>query len=1070
MMSMDDKMKEQLRRLRDVGGVEIMKASAGSGKTFSLSREYIRLLLSREQGALRPDRYAFRHILAVTFTNKATGEMKSRIIDELDTLANYTSSSDYRDYLMEECGIGSVDELSEYARAALSAILNDYGSFSVCTIDRFFQQVLKAFARDIGHFPDYQIDLDRKSLVEEASDRVLDSLTEAEPVLLDWLAGASSTLVAEGYGSHLKDTVREFAKGYFSETYSQKIRENGFDTADSFSEENLKRLDVECRRLVSDVDGRLKAAASAVVDVLGECGDLLKKSPDIRKKLGSIDYGGQVKFDATLLNAVQDPLYCFRKNASFPSGYEDRMRDAFARLGGLLPGIKARNTALLLRRQAYVFRMADALQKEFDALLREKHILGLEDTNRLLRDIIGNTDTPFVYERLGVKYRHFLLDEFQDTSVIQWENFLPLLKCSIAEGCYNLVVGDVKQSIYRFRNADWKILDSGVQGSLDRCVVNPLDSNWRSAKNIVLFNNGFYQAVSQHMADKLGEDKIREIYAEVEQKAASGMGVDGSVEVTFCDRTLMEGTVVAAVGAAVARGFSPRDVAVLVRTNMDGARYACAIRQAGWEVVTNDSLSIGASPVIRRLAAQLFRLADPEDRVRSFYAGGFDPEAFKGAMTLEDTVERMLGQIRDEYRAQGLDFAGETAYILAFIDLVRDYESRNGNSLDGFLRYWSETGMDKKIASADSGDAVTIITLHQSKGLEYPFVIVPFPARDEFMKTNSSETWEELEPGDTPLNGLAGALYRVQLSESSRNTLFESNYLRERKMAYVDTINMRYVATTRATQAMHIVCASQSMDKASWETASNPSVALRLYVGECRDFAEVRPVAGDGQSDAKGRPVAVRYLMGEESAKWVKVKRGGGKPPRNVVSVPLVYDCSTVSAGSRAKVRISPESRDFFSGDELTGFSKSGRVRGSVLHKVLETVIGPEDLDRSLGAAVDRGELASADAEEVRPLLAKAIASVEARGWFPGDHLRVRNETDIIRADAEGAASSRPDRVVFRDGGVDIIDYKFGRPQKKYETQVGAYAALYRQIGYGDVRAYLWYIHEESEVVEVATE
>ena len=288
-------------------------------------------------------------------------------------------------------------------------------------------------------------------------------------------------------------------------------------------------------------------------------------------------------------------------------------------------------------------------------------------------------------------------------------------------------------------------------------------------------------------------------------------------------------------------------------------------------------------------------------------------------------------------------------------------------------------------------------------------------------------------------------------------------------MAYVDTINMRYVATTRATQAMHIVCAAQSMDRASWETASSPSVALRLYVGECGGFTEVEPVAGAGQTDAKGRAAACRYLLGSESPKWEKAGRGGRKPERSVTSIPLVYDCSPEAAGSRARVRISPESRDFFAGEEgLTAFSSSGRIRGSVLHKVLETVVRPSDLGKSLSAAVDRGELTPAEASEAEPLLSKAIAAVEARGWFPQDPSRVRTETDIIRGGSDGAVSARPDRVVFRDGGVDVIDYKFGRPEKRYETQVGTYAALYREIGYTDVRAYLWYIHEDSVVVEVA--
>lgn len=1001
------------------GGIEVVKASAGSGKTYTLAKTYLSLLMKRDEGASAPDRDAFRHILAVTFTNKATAEMKSRIIRELDGLSKDGSDPD-----------------SRHAKTALSAILNDYGSFQVTTIDKFFQQVLKAFAREIGQFPDYQVDLDRDALVEEASDRVMDSFSEEDPELLDNLFSSSSKLLEEGYGTNIRREIKNFAKGFFSEIYNSKIRKSslegaGIDTEKAFSEENLNELQNLCSSIIREFDEKLKSAVSNAVAVLnGYTEGLSKNGSSVITKLKGISFNAKIIPDEdslgkTIFKAAEDGRECFRgKGKGYSENDFSKVSEALSQvLECAEKGLKERNTALILRGQAYAFRIADRLRREFDAILREKHILGLEDTNHLINEIIGNDEASFIYEKLGVKYRHFLLDEFQDTSVIQWENFLPLLRNSIAEGCYNLVVGDVKQSIYRWRNADWKILDSEVHNSLRDTVVTPLRANWRSAAAIVGFNNAFYGKLSEELSKRPGNEKIRDIYSGVEQKAEDRYNVGGSVEISFCEGKEMEESVTAAVRKAVERNFRLSDIAVLVRSNRDGAKYAAALKNEGFDVVTNDSLCIGSNAVIRRLVAQLWKLDNPEDKVRTFNAGEFREDGFRAALTLEDTVEEMLRQIKGENDEKF--YEGDTAHILAFLDLVHDFESKNGNSLDGFLKFWEEKGYSRSISCAEGGNAVTVITIHKAKGLDYPYVIIPFPVKDEFMRTFDNRSWEVLDAGDSRLKSLEKAIYRVQLSSKNEFDLFAGNYEEEKLMSTIDSLNTAYVATTRASQAMHIICARNASSAPSpWQSVKSISDAFFTFADDCGTV-----IWGDAEK---------KKVETDQEQECVR--------PEKII---LRYDSCQPSFRKGTRVKITTD---------------DNRKRGTVLHRIMEDIISKEDLHRSVTSAVERGDLTSVQASRTEKMLSDAIEAVYDRGWFSTERAEILNERDI--ADAGGLVC-RPDRVVIREEGVDIIDYKFGKKEDSYETQVGHYASLYRKMGYAGVRAYLWYISEESFVEEV---
>lgn len=1037
--------KEDISKVQTGGGVEIMKASAGSGKTFSLAREYIRLLLYN-----RYEDRAYRHVLAVTFTNKATEEMKSRIIDELDTLVNHTEHSDYLEYLLETCQLPgcpalTVEGVKKECSKALNQILGDYGAFSVSTIDKFFQKVLRAFSREVGQFSEYQIELDRDSLVEEAVDRVLDSLSEEKGELLKWLSDSSVASIEYGDGYRLQSRLAEFAAGYMSESYRTKSKNLNIDEDKAFSEANIINLKTICGDIVQKFD---EGFSIAVAGLMETAKGFKGFSSNFQKSLDKIrDYrpGRKADFGATWVSAVSDISKAFKKLAKgeVPPGEAEleNLRKAVAGVQAYLTVLPQRNTAALLRSQVAVFHVADALKTEFEALLKEKNVLSLDDTNKILHDLIGETDAPFIYEKVGVRYSHFLLDEFQDTSLTQWDNFRPLLLNSISEGMYNLVVGDVKQSIYRWRNAEWKILEEKVEGELKKAVFNPLNDNYRSAPNIVRFNNAFYPMVAARMDADLAAvgsapRSISDIYKGCEQKEHDKYKVEGQVKMVFCDKEDILSQTVDAVLHAHELGFSWKDIAVIVRKNKEGAAVASRLIDAGVPVVSNDSLQIRSGKSVMTLVSRLSAIDDPTDIIGSYNAGDFDPASIEKPQSLIDLAEIVLrGMDRDEVNA-------DTLYVLAFMDLVRDFVSRNGNSLHAFLKYWKEDAYGKSISSPSGSDAVTIITVHKSKGLDFPYVVIPFPKKESYVDSKSL-FWECPDLSDTPMEDLPPALYHTGLSEDSLQSGFRENYILENWLSHIDNINTWYVATTRASQAMCLISTypkAEIMDMGvgeTWKEISEFRYALYMFAAK---------TPGSGFEEVSEGC----FVFGDESMKAYK-DSSWEKPKLDVSTIQLEYMAPESDGNGRKQIRIKTDASDFF------------RERGTALHKILETVYSPSDLEGSVRKAVESGMINEEGAAEALAILKPAIDSVKDRGWFCGDRTRILDEREILLA----SSGRRADRVVLKeDGSVDIVDYKFGAENDKYLKQVAFYVSLYRRMGYKTVRGYIWYL-EQQKIVEV---
>lgn len=930
--------------------ININKASAGSGKTYTLAHTYIDLLR---------DELSYRRILAVTFTNKATAEMKERILEYL-----------------------AADPAS---RDKLVKILHDYSAFSVSTIDRFFQRTLKAFAREIGQVADYQVEIDRESLIGEAMDRILDSLTddEAQSDILGWLRENVADKLGSGGSPNVDSVLHDMGKRLGGAERAALRKEHGVDDGE-FSRERLAAIRKSCRTIIKDFAASVKTAAL----------ELPVYADNDKAEKQRLEYTGAVWF-----KAIDKPKANLKKAAE-GTPFMDLFDDRFI----------IYRTALVLDSQIFSLGLAREFFSQFQALLKEKGVLCLDESNTLLARIIAGSDAPFVYEKLGVRYENFLLDEFQDTSNIQWENFLPLLRESNSTGHESLVVGDVKQSIYRFRDTDWRLLDSGIKDAFPEAKVDTRRENRRSCEEVVTFNNGFFS-----FAAKLLD--LEKLYSDVEQTVCSTDTQGGHVQVSFCDKKDQIAAVEASVRTALDAGARYGDIAVLVRYNTDGEAIAAKLIEDGFPVVSDDSLKINASFIVRKLLSLLGGLENPDDSINSFIAADAGVVVPQSRHSLTDLCEDLLRQLQRQHPDV---FRDETLFIQAFMDDLREWTEVNGDNLRWFLQYWDNG--KRYVSSPRNSDAITVLTVHKSKGLEFPYLIFPYADKVEIYK--HTERWCWLDASGTALGPAATGIWSVDLSSKTEDTLFAPCYEEERRMQLVDNMNVFYVALTRARCCLHIISGSPSPSRKK---------------GEYKNFSQILWDFCGGLSETS------RGQMYDFSKLSRKPSKDGSLFPASYASIPL---------GDR--LGVSTDAADFFGPEGVTGVDASVRRSGIVLHGILADVHRPEDLPGAVQEALLDGRLDSAHAAEALSLLESRIAAhpefFGGGGW---------NETAVFDADG---SEYRPDRVVIDGNKATVVDYKFGGQDDKYAAQVRRYMRLCRELGYSDVKGFIWYVPDDTLV------
>ncbi|MBQ9475356.1 MAG: UvrD-helicase domain-containing protein [Bacteroidales bacterium] len=938
----------------------ISKASAGSGKTYQLAHTYIDILKKAGEPS------AYKHILAVTFTNKATAEMKSRILK----------------YLSEDAS----------CRKMLLSILHDYSSFSVSTIDRFFQRCIKAFSREAGHFADYQISLERDSLIVEAVDRFLSSLDGGNTAVMKWLGDSLSESLDRGEKLKIDRPLYDMARSLKSEQYRSLAEKNGIDNRTAYDAGRLSKIKKNCVEIIKTFQ---------------------KKAADL-----DIKYENFKKIPVPKKNATDEQKALFEGN---------EYRDYCTALE-IYPGI-------------FALGFAGAFFEEFDNLLREKNLMCLDESNTLLKDIIDGSDAPFVYEKLGVWYRNFLLDEFQDTSNIQWDNFLPLLRESEGSGGDNLIVGDVKQSIYRWRNSDWRLLGEVVQKEFPRAEVAFKTENYRSARKVVDFNNAFFSFAAQRLS-------LEKEYSDVVQYAKKEDSQGGYVRVTFIDNNYQKDAVLDSIKSAGTKGAEFSDIAVLVRNNSEGSEIARYLILNKIPVISDESLELKSSSLVRRLVSVLCRIDNPGDDIGGFHALDVEVGDIQAFHSLTDLCEEILRRFRETDEES---FEGETAFIQGFMDDVREWSEQNGNNLSEYLEHWSQC--NKSIASPEDSNAVRILTIHKSKGLEFPYLIFPYANKVSLFK-NCVKWCYFASPAGSSLIPEAAGLYPVSLAEKTGDSWFGKDYEQEIGMQKIDNMNLFYVALTRAGKSLHIIAKQPSKDcigKVEKGKAVDWKDFSQLLYAYCHQFGWA---VKKTETTADGSEISITEYETGTPYDFSMMQREQGETVENM---PLPRYPS-IPIGSRLEP--SSDAKDFFSLEE--GETPSEREVGIAMHEILSRVRVHSDLDASVAASLASAQITSEGAQEAKSLLAARIAAHPQ--WFGGD-AEVMNETAIIGADGQ---EKRPDRVLrFPDGKITVIDYKFGEPHSSYNKQVREYMKLYRDMGAENVEGFIWYVRSD-EVVAVS--
>ena len=922
--------------------INIFKASAGSGKTHTLSKTYLDLLLKADS------KTAYRNILAVTFTNKATEEMKERILRDL----------------AEE------GKTNPRAREILINLLHDYGSFSVSTIDKFFQQALRAFSRELGSSGNYQIELDKASLTKEAMDRVLDDLTEKDKDLLGWFTKQLETALDNGESFHLESSLYEMAEefGDVNEkfTYDKKklteLKEKCKEIVDTFHK------DVYENALCIDTTTWGKTAAKGLAQYAG----------------AQTKYKDNVKAaNATTLAKLAETAGCEAMYALMnPQGRR----------------WKEYRTARMVEKVIFTLGLAEEFYSKLAIIEEEKGVISLDESTSLLRDIIDGSDAPFIYEKLGVRFNHFLLDEFQDTSVVQWENFKPLLANSVSEGYSNIIVGDVKQSIYRWRNSDWNLLDKEIEENFKGKVeVITLKENWRSTQSIVNFNNEFFTFA----ADNLGLSKI---YADVKQEVKVEDSQEGCVTVDFCEDELemIDGY----IEQAVAAGAKMSDMAILLRTNGEGKKVAEYLLSKGYSVISDDSLDLKSSLIIRKIVSYLHSLCNNSDSLNTYLSESLEIDSEREYHSLLDLVD---GVIKDLSETHPDEIKGQTLFIQSFMDDILEWTSIHGNDLRQYLKHWEESKI--AISSPNDPNAIRITTVHKSKGLAFPIVIFPFAEKVGLFKEDT--LWCHLD-SDAEMGESFNSIFPVVLGKSSGDSFFSESLKNEMEMQRIDNLNIFYVCLTRARKEMHII-------------AKNPPKSLIDGKSSPNDLSQLLYLYCEQNGYTFGSP----YRWNEASK----------KEDSEIEEFDAEYETYGMNpeACSRRFVA-SSDAWDYFSEE---GIGQSKRLRGIEQHALLSRIRTSDDAPEVLRSIEP----------QTRELLLERISAHSE--WFSPE-LQTLNEVAII--DSFGN-TNRPDRVlVDEEGRVTVIDFKFGEEDEKYSGQVRRYMRLFREMGYGEVSGYIWYV------------
>lgn len=1071
----------------------IYKASAGSGKTFTLSVEYIKLLIKDPQ--------SYRSTLAVTFTNKATEEMKLRILSQLYGIWKLLpDSKSYIDKIKEDLDV-TEEYMSERAGIALHNIVHNYSYFRIETIDSFFQSVLRNLARELDLTANLRIELNDYQIERNAVDELINSLDENSE-LLTWIMEYIRENMDDDKDWNVIGNIKRFGENIFREYYktnskklNERLLEEGF----------FKQYTTKLRQMRNEAEVEMQNEAAQFFDALNHNGieidDLNngKNGPAgyfIKIKKGIYNNTIVTKRLQKVLDEGSESSWVKQKSSKET---QDIVRElANSTLTPLVhhaEDVRQKNwyiygSAVLTLRHLNQLRLLNSIENKVRMMNVEQNRFLLSDTHTLLHSLIRDTDSPFIFEKIGNYLENIMIDEFQDTSTVQWQNFKVLLEECMSHGEQqgNLIVGDVKQSIYRWRSGDWRMLNNierefpYLNSMLNVCS---LDTNYRSSRRVITFNNAFFKRASEleyadqksSTPDTSSPEQLKKAYSDVAQKVPSFRDNHGYVSINLLPnedyRQQALQKTAEDVSLLLDSGANYSDIAILVRSNdiiqLIAEFFANELPDV--KIVSDEAFRLDSSVSVNIIVNAMLWLTHPDNILaKAYIAKAYQAYVLKKS---EQETNKLLAT------AEGIDSAlpcalidkrndlltmpifelaeqiytlfnignikGEDAYLYAFYDALTDFIANNTADIDSFVEEWNDSIAAKTI-QASAIDGIRIITIHQSKGLEFEHVVIPFC---DWTLEKGNTIW--CTPQVEPYNELP--LIPVDFSASQmKGTIYEFDYNEEHLQNCVDNLNLLYVAFTRAASSLFVI-------------AQRGTPSSRSYIVE-QAITDIKLEGSSLDGDPSDKKAELLFSYGELEIVETKAKKKSDN-----IFTPEVENMNVDMATFSNKVEFkqSNKSRDFVADDDENTDDDDRKQlsyikTGKILHYLFSTINTTDDIDTSLAQLEMDGliEESGTNIKRLRDMLHKRFSNRQVADWF-SSRWTLFNECTILDYDAatDTVREHRPDRVMKdeKTGEVVIVDFKFGSPRPEYVEQVNRYKALTQNMGYPNVKGYLWFVY-----------
>lgn len=1093
----------------------IYSSSAGSGKTFTLATEYLKLLF---QNSDKP--FYFKQILAITFTNDAATEMKDRILQalkEISDVQNFNEKSkswDMFQKVVDETNLPA-EFIKQKAGVIFKNIITEYSDFAVKTIDSFVNQLVNAFTEELDLPFNYEIVLDTDRIMTEAAERLIEKAgDENHPELTRILERFIEEKIGDGQSwNFVTEELAKFGKHLINDQYySLLIKIDGLNDRD-FSEigNNIRSY---LKWFESTITGLADKAIQLIEGQQLTVEDFMQKG----KGIGAYFYGMRDNFEQKYYDkkenspnsyqwaAIRDDKWYATKGTPAPiqasiDSIKEELRSIFNEMQDFKDNHLRKYTLYnLIRPNLHKLPLLKKIKTEFDEVLKEKNQVFIAEFNRKILNIILSEPVPFIYERIGEKYKHLLIDEFQDTSDMQFYNLLPLIENSLAGDNFNLVVGDAKQAIYRWRGGKMELIVHLFKGNIRALVESPLiqmhqvdqflsirnylspkslTTNYRSAQEIIDFNNRFFHSILQIHSQAF--QFLPEVYEDFRQEKEPKARAGGHIQLEFLDyekdNTLMLNRILALVQQVLQEGYSQGDIAILCRRNKESALVANFLTDAGYHIISRDSLLLKNSSIVRLLVAFMRIINQPDNRlVKSEAAYLFYQTILNRIPDSQDNTEiaqmvdatdpLLFYQIFDKHGyhldpitmiksgiyelaekiINAFDLFNRTDqknYLFRFLDVVLNYSLKESNHLQDFLAYWEEKkdSSTLSVKSPAEQNAITITTIHRSKGLEYPVVIIPY-AHWSMKPMSQAEMWGDLEllnyeelsyQSEDKIARLLSS--PIKFSERLSMTDLTAQYNDEMQATFLENLNMLYVAFTRAADKLFVLSQKNHYKKVHG-------------VGELmRDFLTM-----EGLFDNE--------LNVYEVYKGSFIKKFKNNPAND----DKIFLNKIISEDRSDRLRLRRISEKIFDTETL----EKSKDKNNKVKSALAKIRTRNDISNALRELEFEGVISPKEGNQMREAIETIIGLPLLKPLFEED-LIIENEREILQPNGE---IDRPDRVVIKDDMVYIINYKTGGSNDFFQKErdmkeIRDFGRLYQQMGSEKLQLLLVYL-ESVDVVSVS--